>query len=193
MMQIVVFDDQLTAHEPQHERRKSRRDGINPQAGMPHDLREQDERLADPPVVEGHRQSEAELDGHVRRQRHGENFHQLLLDVGEARQDRDGVLGGVVRFVVFPQRPDFVARAVVSVEPEVEDDAVQQEFEGEPGADGGKVPVVKAAGHEDEQQGSEDGEEEDGEEGFGEVVVRDWVSGVLVAVEEADSGKLRIS
>jgi len=47
-----------------------------------------------------------------------------LLDVREAGQDWDGVLGGVVGFVVFPQRADFVASAVVGVEPEVEDDGV---------------------------------------------------------------------
>ena len=40
------------------------------------------------------------------------------------------MLGGVVRFVVFPQRADFVAGAVVGVEPEVEDDAVEEQFEG---------------------------------------------------------------
>ena len=97
------------------------------------------------------------------------------------------MLGGMVRFVVFPQRADFVTGAVVGVEPEVEDDAVEEEFEGEIGADGGEVPVVEVAGYEDEEEGAEDGEEGYGEEGFGEVGGCDWVTGVLVAIEEADS------
>ena len=61
------------------------------------------------------------------------------------------MLGGVVRFVVFPQRADFVAGAVVSVEPEVEDDAVEQEFQREPGADGGEIPGIEVSGCEDEE------------------------------------------
>lgn len=61
------------------------------------------------------------------------------------------MLGGVVRLVVFPQRADFVAGAVVGVEPEVEDDAVEEEFEGKPWADGGDIPGVEVAGCEDEE------------------------------------------
>lgn len=130
MMQVMILNDQLTTNKPQHKRRQPRRDGIHAQPGMPHNLREQDKRLADPPVVEGHRQPEAEFNGKICQQRHDKHFHHLLLDVRETRQDRDGMLGGVVRFVVFPQRADFVAGAVVGVEPEVEDDAVEEEFEG---------------------------------------------------------------
>lgn len=61
------------------------------------------------------------------------------------------MLGGVVRLVVFPQRADFVAGAVVGVEPEVEDDAVEEEFQWEPRADGGEIPGVEVAGCEDEE------------------------------------------
>lgn len=92
-----------------------------------------------------------------------------------------------MRFVVFPQRADFVAGAVVGVEPEVEDDAVEEEFEGEIGADGGEVPGVEMSSYEDEEEGAEDGEEGYCEEGFGEGGGCDWVAGVLVAVEEAHS------
>ena len=62
------------------------------------------------------------------------------------------MFGGMVRAVVFPERADLVARAVVGVEPEVEDDAVEQEFEGQPRADddGGEVPGVEVAGYADE-------------------------------------------
>lgn len=60
------------------------------------------------------------------------------------------MLGSVVRLVVFPQRGYFVAGAVVSVEPEVEDDAVEQEFQREPGADGGEIPGIEVSGCEDE-------------------------------------------
>ena len=103
------------------------------------------------------------------------------------------MLGGMVRFVVPPERADLVAGAVVGVEPEVEDDAVEQEFEWEPRADGGEVPGVEVSGHEDEQYRPEDGERGDREEGFGEVGVRDWVAGVLIAVEEADSDCFGVS
>jgi len=187
MVQVVIFDDQFTAHKSQRERRKSRRNRIHAQSRVPHNLREQNKRLADPPVVERHRQPEAEPHGKVREQRDEDDLSELLLDIREARQDRDGMLGGVVRFVVPPERADFVAGAVVGVEPEVEDDGVQQELEWEPRADAGKLPVVDEAGYEDEGQGAEDGEEGDGEERSGETVVRDWVAGVVVAVEEADS------
>lgn len=188
-MQIVVFNHQLTSSKPQNKRRKPRRDGIHAQPGVPHDLREQDERLANPPVVERHRQPQAELDRAVSRHRHDEGFDQFLLDVGETRQHRDGVLGGVVRFVEFPQRADFVAGAVVGVEPEVEDDGVEEEFEGQPAgyACGGEGPVVEVAGYEDEGEGPEEGEEGYAEEGFGEARGGDLVAGVVVGVEEADS------
>ena len=188
MMQIVVFDDQLTPKETQHERRKPGSDSIHAQAGMSHNLREQDKRLADPPIVESHRQTKTEPHSKIREQRDEDDLGEFLLDIRETREHRDWMFGGVVRFVVAPKRADLVAGAVVGVEPEVEDDGVQQELEWEPGADAGEFPLIDEARHENEGQGAEDGEECDCEEGFGEAVVCDWVAGVVVAVEEADSG-----
>lgn len=160
---------------------------------MPHDFREQNKCLADPPVEEGHRQPKSKSQGKIRQQRYDNHLNELLLAVRETREHRNGMLREMMRSVEFPQRANLVAGAVVSVEPEVKDDGVKQEFDGEPQADVGEVPGVEVSGHENEQQRSEDGEKRDGEESLEEVVVRDWVAGVVVAVEEADSVDLGIS
>lgn len=124
VVQIVIFNNQLAVNIAQHERRYPRSNGVHAQARVAHDLAEENVRLADPPVVEGHRESEGEFGREVGQQRDDDDFDELLLYVGEAREDWDGVLREVVRSVVPPEEADFVAGAVVHVEPEVDDDGV---------------------------------------------------------------------
>jgi len=97
------------------------------------------------------------------------------------------MLREVVRPVVSPERTNFVAGAVVGVEPEVQDDGIQQEFDWEPRADGGEVPGVEIAAYENDQRRPDGGEEGDGAESLEVVVVCHLIAGVSVAVEEANS------
>ena len=121
MMQVMIFNDEFTAHKLQHERREARRDGIHAQPRVTHDLCEQNIRLANPPIAEVHRQAEPEPHGKKREQRDDDRFNDFLLGIGEAGENWYGVLGEMVCSVVFPEKVNFVTCAVVGVEPEVED------------------------------------------------------------------------
>jgi hypothetical protein len=60
------------------------------------------------------------------------------------------MFGEVVRSVEFPQRANLVAGAVVGVEPEIQDDGVEQELDWEPWGYGGEIPGVEVAAYEDD-------------------------------------------
>lgn len=92
--------------------------------------------VADPPLVEAHGKTH-ELEGEVSREWDDGDVEDLLFEIGVECQERVGVLGQVMRAVVFPKTADLVHESMVPVEPKVKHDAVQANFEWEPNpADG---------------------------------------------------------
>ena len=67
------------------------------------------------------------------------------------------MFGEVMRAVIFPKTPHVVHQSVVPIEPEVEDDAVETDFEGEPGPAHLRGGLTGAVAEEDGHDGPEGG------------------------------------
>lgn len=104
---------------------------MDAEAAVAEDFSEGNVLMADPPFVEVEGDAE-KLKGEVGHQRDADHIEELLLVVCIRGEQRVGVLGQVVGAVELPQGTDVVHQAVVPVEPEVEDDAIQADLEREP-------------------------------------------------------------
>lgn len=131
VVDIVVFDDELGVKETQQPREGVWRGGVQTETAMAGQFREHHVLVAYPPVVESHWQAH-ELHREEGHERDAGNIEEFLLLVRVQREQRVGVLREVVRAVVLPETADVVHQTVVPVEPEVEDDPVQADFEREP-------------------------------------------------------------
>lgn len=127
MMQVMILNDNLGI-EPLHEPAEGRRDGqMQAQTAVPKHLGENNIFMADPPLVEAHRQPQ-QPQSEVGHHRHPDHIAEFLLVVRVCREQRIGVLGQVVSAVILPEEADVVHEAMVPVEPEVEHDAVQSDL-----------------------------------------------------------------
>lgn len=95
------------------------------------------------------------------------------------------MLGEVVGAVKLPQAADLVHQAVVPVEPEVEDDAVEPGLERHPGPAHVGGGLGGAVGEEDGEDGAEGGRRDERAHHLPDADVGDAVALVGVAVEEA--------
>ena len=131
VVQIVVFDDQLCVEVAKEPAKSRGRASVNTKTGVACKLSVHDVLVADPPLVETHRETH-QFHGEERGQRDTGDVEEFLLQVGVQGEQGVRVLGQMVGAVVLPQGLEVVHDAVVPVEPEVEDDAVQACFQGQP-------------------------------------------------------------
>lgn len=95
------------------------------------ELGEHDILVAHPPVVEPHGQTH-QFEREVGQQRNSGDVEEFLFMVRVEGEQRIGVLGEMVGAMVLPETVDIVHQTVIQVKPEVEDDAVEANFEGQP-------------------------------------------------------------
>lgn len=183
-MQIMIFNNQFHAKILQQRRRRRRDVGVNAKATVTVGFGENDVFVTDPPVVEAHGEVEEVFEDGPGGEGDEGDFEQFLLMVGVGGEEGIGVFGEVVGAVVLPERINFVAGAVVEVEESVEYDAVEAQFDDEPGAElesGG----ISLEGEEDCQHGSDGGGQLQRCECLGYTDIRHLVASVLVAVQIA--------
>lgn len=184
VVQVMVLDNKLSVKHAQKDSQHIRRRGVKTQATVASQLRKHNVLVADPPLVKAHGHAH-ELHRKVRQQRDAGNVENLLLRVGIQRQQRVRVLGEVVGAVKLPQAADLVHQAVVPVEPEVEDDAVEPGLERHPPPAHVGGGLGGAVGEEDGEDGAEGGRRDERAHHLPDADVGDAVALVGVAVEEA--------
>lgn len=184
MMQVVVLDDDLRAQRLQQPAQRRRHGQVQTQAAVAEDLGEGDVLVADPPLAEAHGEAR-EAQGEVGHERDADHVEELLLVVGVGGEERVRVLGEVVGAVESPQEGDVVHRPVVPVEPEVEDDAVEADFEREPGPAHLRGGLVARVGEVDGEDDARAGGLVQRGDDLADADVWHAVPLVLVAVEEA--------
>ena len=106
-----------------------------------------------PPIVEAHREAH-QLQRAVRKERDNRDVENFLLGVGVDGQEWVGVLRKVMCTMELPEAVVLVHKAVVPVEPEVQDDTVEAKFDGDPPADGGGC-LAGTVGEKDAHQRAE--------------------------------------
>lgn len=131
VVQVVVFNNDIAVEHLQQPAHSRGHGQVDADAAMTEDLGEGNVLVADPPFIEAHRQAN-KLKREVGHQRDAHHVEKLLLVVCVGGEEGVRVLGQVVGAVVLPQRTNIVHQAVVPVEEEVEDDAVEADFEREP-------------------------------------------------------------
>lgn len=131
VVDIVVFDDQLCIENPQQPGECRGWCGVEAKTTVSSELGKHDILVADPPVVEAHGQTH-ELEGEVGHQRNASNVEEFLFMVRVEGKQWVGVLGEMVGAVVLPETANVMHQTVVPVEPEVQNDAVEADFEGQP-------------------------------------------------------------
>lgn len=180
-MQIMILNHNLTVQHLQHPAKRRRHGQMQSNSTMAPDLRKGNVLVADPPFVKAHGQAEGVVQREVGHHGDADHVEEFLLVVCVGGEGWVGVLGEVVRAVELPERVEVVHEAVVPVEPEVEDDAVDADFEWEPfpvKLGGELVRVVgEVGGHDD----ARDGGFVQGGDDLGHAYVWDAVTG-LVAI-----------
>nr|POE49587.1 hypothetical protein CFP56_50504 [Quercus suber]POF20065.1 hypothetical protein CFP56_52314 [Quercus suber] len=129
VMEIVILDDELAVDQLQQPRGRAGGDDVHANTAVAKRFGEQQELETHPAVVEAHREAH-ELEHAVGEKRDTDHLDEFLLRVGVGGKHGVGVLGEMVRAVVFPQDVDLVARTMVQVEPAVENDRVEGHFDG---------------------------------------------------------------
>lgn len=185
MVQIMVLDNKVHVTQPEQPRPGIDRRGNHPQAAVAQHLREDDVLLADPPLVEAHREPH-QLHREVRDERRADDIDELLHRVRVRGQQRIRVLGQVVRAMELPQVLCLVRRAVHDVVPEVEGERIHARLEDEPVPADAQWAFVGAVGEEDGEHGPEHDHREEGLHGLADAHVWNAIAGMLVAVEEPD-------
>lgn len=183
VVDVMVLDDQLGVEHSQQPREGVGGRSMQTQTAVARQLGEHHVLVAHPPVIEAHGQAH-ELEREERQQRDTGDIEELLLVVGVQGEQRVGMLGEMVGAMVLPEAGDVVHEPVVPVEPEVEDDAVQADLEGQPQPADGVRGLRGAVGQEDREHGAEGGRGDERVGDLGDADVRDTVALVLVAVQE---------
>lgn len=112
MVQIVILGRKFRIEQPQEPVVGRRWNRIDPNARMSEQLSEEKVVVADPPVIEAHGQPHS-LQSAVGEEWHNSDVKDLLLSISEEGEKRVGMLGEVVRAVVFPKRVELVHPSVV--------------------------------------------------------------------------------
>lgn len=131
MMKIMVLNHKLHVAQPEQPSPRIRSRGDHTQAAMAQNLREHDVLLANPPLVESHRESH-QFQRAVRDKWSTDDVDEFLRHVRVRGEERIRVLRQVVGAMEFPEMLRLVGRAVEDIVPEVEDERVHARFEEEP-------------------------------------------------------------
>nr|POE65892.1 hypothetical protein CFP56_57582 [Quercus suber] len=136
VVQVMVLSDKLSVEELEQRSGSGRWGDKAADARVTKQFGEDDVLMAQPPIVETHRESD-QLHRRPSEKRDDEDVEEFLLVVCVEREERVGVLGKVVRAVVLPQAVEVMHAAVVPVKPKIEDDWVDPDLDGCP-----EVPVT---------------------------------------------------
>lgn len=147
-------------------------------------LGKDDVLVADPPLVEAHRQAH-HLQAEVGHEGNAGNVEELLLSVGIQGEQRVGVLRQVVGAVEFPEAVKLVHDAVVPVEPEVQHDTVQTDLEGKPGPADCRGSHARPVAEEDGEDWAEGRGGQERSEDLGNSHIGHSISFMLVTVQES--------
>ena len=131
VVDVVVFDNQLRIEHPQQPGERRGGCSVEAKTTVSSKLGKHDIMVADPPVVEAHGQTH-EFEGEVGHQRNASDVEEFLFMVRVEGKQWVGVLGEMVGAVVLPEAADIMHQTVIPVEPEVQNDAVEADFEGQP-------------------------------------------------------------
>lgn len=131
VVEVVVLDHEIGIEDLQEPAQRGRGRRIDTETAVAHELGEDDILVADPGIVEAHRQAH-EFKGDVGQQGDPDDVEELLLGIGIECEKRVRVLCEVVSAVVLPKAANVVHKAVVDVEPEIEHDTIKADLEGKP-------------------------------------------------------------
>lgn len=180
----MVFNDKFSIKDPEEPREGIGWYGVQAEATVARDLGENNILVANPPLVETHRETH-ELHAEVGHERDTGDIEKLLFGIGVQCQEWIGVLGQVMSPVVFPESVHLVHQPVVPIKPKVENDSVEPGFEGEPEPIHSRRGLAGSIAEEHGEHRAKGGCRNQGVDDLFHADIRHPIPLVLVAIEES--------